>query len=136
MTRALDVIALGILPLACAGLLGACQVETEAVGVANDHLGTFRASNIEAVVGPDGACPTGINLDPAALRQPPASVRKGISECDLVRLQGRPATVTIVDLPDGTRRVEMFYRREGGGTRGYTFVANRLISTPPGALKE
>jgi hypothetical protein len=120
---------------ACSGL-AACQVETVATGVVNDSAGTFRASNVEAVVGADGRCQADVSLDPAALRPAATSAHLGITECDLVRLQGPPKDVVIADLPDGRRRVEMFYPGNGGTTRGYAFIANRLVSTPPGTLKE
>src|SRR5258708_4028631 len=85
-----------------------------------------------AVVGPDGRC----QADPAAAPSAVTSVHLGITECDLVRLQGQPKDIVIADLPDGRRRVEMFYAGTGGTTRGYAFIANRLVSTPPGTLKE
>jgi hypothetical protein len=116
--------------------LGACQVETVASGSLNDTPGTFRISNVEAVVGPDGHCQADVSLDPSSARPPATSVHPGITECDLVRLQGAPKEVVIADLPDGRRRVEMFYPGDGGTTRGYVFIANRLVSTPPGTLKE
>ncbi|MBV9705108.1 MAG: hypothetical protein JO163_20495 [Methylobacteriaceae bacterium] len=119
-----------------AGGFGGCQVEGTATGVVNNSIGTFRASNVEAVIGPDGQCEADVNLDPSTLRPPATAVRPGITECDLVRLQGRPQDVVVADLPDGRRSVEMFYPGNGGTTRGYVFIANRLVSTPPGTLKE
>jgi len=126
---------MGLVLAACVGL-GASEVETVARGGVNDTPGTFRISNVEAVVGPDGRCQADVSIDPSSARPPATSVHPGITECDLVRLQGAPKDVVIADLPDGRRRVEMFYAGDGGTTRGYVFIANRLVSTPPGTLKE
>lgn len=114
--------------IAVAALLGGCQVESNAGGAAGDSS-SFHSASVEAVVGPDGACLSGGRTDPGA-------VRRGMSQCDLVRVLGRPQDVVVSDLPDGRKRVSMFYPGSGGTTRSYTFVADRLISTPPGTLKE
>ena len=127
---------IAIVPVVVAGGLAGCQAEGTATGVVNNSTGTFRGSNVEAVIGPDGQCQADVNVDPSALRPTATAVRPGITECDLVRLQGRPQDVVIADLPDGRRSVEMFYPGNGGTTRGYVFIANRLVSTPPGTLKE
>jgi hypothetical protein len=127
--------ALGAVLTAAVSLAG-CQVETAAMGVLNDRSGTFRVSNVEAVVGPNGECQADVSIDPSRLRGRPQAVRPGITECDLVRLNGKPLDVVIADLPDGRRRVEMFYPGSGGTTRGYVFIANRLVSTPPGVWKD
>lgn len=118
------------------GALGACQVEGTAPGAVNGGSGDFRSSNLADVVGSDGRCAADRRGDPTVQEPRVAAVRLGIAECDLVRLQGQPQDVVISDLPDGRRRVEMFYPGNGGTTRGYTFLANRLISTPPGILKQ
>ena len=59
-----------------------------------------------------------------------------MSTCDLVRVLGKPQDVVVSALPDGRKRVSMFYPGSGGTTRSYTFVDDKLVSTPPGVLKD
>jgi hypothetical protein len=71
------------------------------------------------VLGPDGRC-TGAATGTAAAIEP------GISECDLVRLKGRPATDVLVgESGKGQREVQVLYS-EPGGRELYFFVNNRL----------
>lgn len=120
-------LAAGILVCAAAAL-GACQVEGNAGAAAGDGS-AFHSASVEAIVGANGGCLSGGTGDPRA-------VRLGMSECDLLRILGRPQDAVVSELADGRKRVSMFYPGTGGTTRSYTFVADRLISTPPGVLKE
>jgi hypothetical protein len=71
------------------------------------------------VLGPDGRC-TGT---PAAAA---ISIEPGITECDLVRLKGKPATDVLVgESGKGQREVQVLYS-EPGGRELYFFVNNRL----------
>ncbi len=71
------------------------------------------------VLGPDGRC-TGTPAGTAAAIEP------GISECDLVRLKGKPATDVLVgESGKGQREVQVLYS-EPGGRELYFFVNNRL----------
>ncbi len=85
----------------------------------------IHSADVDAIVGECQGAPPGAS-----------SVRQGMAQCDLVRLQGRPKDAVIAEMPDGRRRVELFYPGNGGTTRGYVFIADRLVSTPPGTLKE
>ena len=71
------------------------------------------------VLGPDGRC-TGTSAGTAAAIEP------GITECDLVRLKGKPATDVLVgESGKGQREVQVLYS-EPGGRELYFFVNNRL----------
>ena len=71
------------------------------------------------VLGPDGRC-TGSAAGTAAAIEP------GITECDLVRLKGKPATDVLVgESGKGQREVQVLYS-EPGGRELYFFVNNRL----------
>ncbi len=71
------------------------------------------------LLGPDGRC-TGPSMGTAAVIEP------GISECDLVRLKGKPATDVLVgESGKGQREVQVLYS-EPGGRELYFFVNNRL----------
>lgn len=71
------------------------------------------------VLGPDGRC-TGNASGSASVIEP------GISECDLVRLKGKPATDVLVgESGKGQREVQVLYS-EPGGRELYFFVNNRL----------
>ena len=71
------------------------------------------------VLGPDGRC-TGTAAGTAAAIEP------GITECDLVRLKGKPATDVLVgESGKGQREVQVLYS-EPGGRELYFFVNNRL----------
>lgn len=71
------------------------------------------------VLGPDGRC-TGQAPGTATAIEP------GISECDLVRLKGKPATDVLVgESGKGQREVQVLYS-EPGGRELYFFVNNRL----------
>ncbi|QRM27965.1 hypothetical protein [Microvirga sp. VF16] len=71
------------------------------------------------VLGPDGRC-TGTALGTASAIEP------GITECDLVRLKGKPATDVLVgESGKGQREVQVLYS-EPGGRELYFFVNNRL----------
>lgn len=71
------------------------------------------------VLGPDGRC-TGTAAGNAAVIEP------GITECDLVRLKGKPATDVLVgESGKGQREVQVLYS-EPGGRELYFFVNNRL----------
>ncbi|HZW48120.1 MAG TPA: hypothetical protein VFF61_11400 [Microvirga sp.] len=71
------------------------------------------------LLGPDGRC-TGPSTGTATAIEP------GISECDLVRLKGKPATdVLIGESGKGQREVQVLYS-EPGGRELYFFVNNRL----------
>ena len=71
------------------------------------------------VLGPDGRC-TGT---PAATA---SAIEPGITECDLVRLKGKPATDVLVgESGKGQREVQVLYS-EPGGRELYFFVNNRL----------
>ena len=71
------------------------------------------------VLGPDGRC-TGTPGGTAAAIEP------GITECDLVRLKGKPATDVLVgESGKGQREVQVLYS-EPGGRELYFFVNNRL----------
>ena len=70
------------------------------------------------VLGPDGRC-TGSAAGTAAAIEP------GITECDLVRLKGKPATDVLVgESGKGQREVQVLYS-EPGGRELYFFVNNR-----------
>ncbi|WP_445503934.1 hypothetical protein [Microvirga sp. G4-2] len=71
------------------------------------------------LLGPDGRC-TGPSTGTATAIEP------GISECDLVRLKGKPATDVLVgESGKGQREVQVLYS-EPGGRELYFFVNNRL----------
>ncbi|MCG7394710.1 hypothetical protein MHY87_17530 [Microvirga sp. ACRRW] len=71
------------------------------------------------LLGPDGRC-TGPSTGTATVIEP------GISECDLVRLKGKPATDVLVgESGKGQREVQVLYS-EPGGRELYFFVNNRL----------
>ena len=71
------------------------------------------------VLGPDGRC-TGTSAGTATAVEP------GITECDLVRLKGKPATDVLVgESGKGQREVQVLYS-EAGGRELYFFVNNRL----------
>lgn len=71
------------------------------------------------LLGPDGRC-TGTPAGTATAIEP------GITECDLVRLKGKPATdVLIGESGKGQREVQVLYA-EPGGRELYFFVNNRL----------
>ncbi len=71
------------------------------------------------LLGPDGRC-TGPSTGTASVIEP------GISECDLVRLKGKPATDVLVgESGKGQREVQVLYS-EPGGRELYFFVNNRL----------
>lgn len=71
------------------------------------------------LLGPDGRC-TGPSTGTATVIEP------GITECDLVRLKGKPATDVLVgESGKGQREVQVLYS-EPGGRELYFFVNNRL----------
>ncbi|MXQ12558.1 hypothetical protein [Microvirga makkahensis] len=71
------------------------------------------------LLGPDGRC-TGPFTGTATIIEP------GISECELVRLKGKPATDVLVgESGKGQREVQVLYA-EPGGRELYFFVDNRL----------
>jgi len=71
------------------------------------------------VLGPDGRC-TGTAAGTATAIEP------GITECDLIRLKGKPATDVLVgESGKGQREVQVLYA-EPGGRELYFFVNNRL----------
>ena len=71
------------------------------------------------VLGPDGRC-TGTPAGTATAIEP------GITECDLVRLKGKPATDVLVgESGKGQREVQVLYS-EPGGRELYFFVNNKL----------
>jgi hypothetical protein len=71
------------------------------------------------VLGPDGRC-TVTGFGTATVIEP------GITECDLVRLKGKPATDVLVgESGKGQREVQVLYS-EPGGRELYFFVNNRL----------
>lgn len=71
------------------------------------------------VLGPDGRC-TGTATGTSTAIEP------GITECDLVRLKGKPATDVLVgESGKGQREVQVLYS-EPGGRELYFFVNNRL----------
>jgi hypothetical protein len=71
------------------------------------------------VLGPDGRC-TG---NPAGTA---TAIEPGITECDLVRLKGKPATDVLVgESGKGQREVQVLYS-EPGGRELYFFINNRL----------
>jgi hypothetical protein len=71
------------------------------------------------MLGPDGRC-TVAGFGTATAIEP------GITECDLVRLKGKPATDVLVgESGKGQREVQVLYS-EPGGRELYFFVNNRL----------
>jgi hypothetical protein len=109
--------------IAAAGpMLAGCAVEVAGTGILGDKQGTVRASNIEAVVDASGACEADLSLDPALLRQKHGRSLIGVSECELVALNGRPDGLKI-DETGPRRRVTMRY----GSGQSYHFVDNRLV---------
>jgi hypothetical protein len=71
------------------------------------------------ILGPDGRC-TAPSTGTATAIEP------GISECDLVRIKGKPATDVLVgESGKGQREVQVLYS-EPGGRELYFFVNNRL----------
>lgn len=92
----------------------------------NDRTASVRISNQEALLEPDGTCGATANVDPSTLRNRPAAIAEGISECDLVRLKGAPPTdVLIGQSGRGQREVQVLYA-EPGGREIYMFTDNRL----------
>jgi hypothetical protein len=71
------------------------------------------------MLGPDGRCTvTGFGTA--------TTIEPGITECDLVRLKGKPATDVLVgESGKGQREVQVLYS-EPGGRELYFFVNNRL----------
>jgi hypothetical protein len=70
-------------------------------------------------LGPDGRC-TVTGFGTATVIEP------GITECDLVRLKGKPATDVLVgESGKGQREVQVLFS-EPGGRELYFFVNNRL----------
>ncbi|MBA1156654.1 hypothetical protein [Microvirga mediterraneensis] len=71
------------------------------------------------VLGPDGQCTVRAWGTATA-------IEPGITECDLVRLKGKPATDVLVgESGKGQREVQVLYS-EPGGRELYFFVNNRL----------
>ena len=106
-----------------ATVLSACNSTRSAPPVAAPAAPTPMASlgpRIEGpVLGPDGRC-TGTPAGTATAIEP------GITECDLVRLKGKPATDVLVgESGKGQREVQVLYS-EPGGRELYFFVNNSL----------
>lgn len=79
-------------------------------------------SALGPVLAPDGTC-TGPAPGTAA------AIDTGVSECDLVRLKGKPPTDVLVgESGRGQREVQVLYN-EPGGRELYFFTDNRLTRT-------
>jgi len=112
-----------IVAFAALGLAACNSSRTEAPAVAAAPAPMPMASAGPAidgpVLGPDGRC-TGTPTGTATAIEP------GITECDLVRLKGKPATDVLVgESGKGQREVQVLYS-EPGGRELYFFVDNRL----------
>ena len=112
-----------IVAFAALGLAACNSSRTEAPAVAAAPAPMPMASAGPAidgpVLGPDGRC-TGTPTGTATAIEP------GITECDLVRLKGKPATDVLVgESGKGQREVQVLYS-ELGGRELYFFVDNRL----------
>ncbi|RDI60237.1 hypothetical protein [Microvirga subterranea] len=105
--------------------LAACnssRTEAPVVAAASPMAAPMSApgpSIVGPVLGSDGRC-TGTAAGAAT------SIEPGITECDLVRLKGKPATDVLVgESGKGQREVQVLYS-EPGGRELYFFVNNRL----------
>ncbi|MGN6096437.1 MAG: hypothetical protein ACTHP8_09395 [Bosea sp. (in: a-proteobacteria)] len=119
----------------CAAALGGCSVdmggfafqsETKG-GVTTTTTSTASAgiSTREPVLTPEGECSVGVSLDPST-RPLPQEIAPGITECELVKLKGKPPTdVLIGESGKGQREVQVLYA-EPGGRELYLFTDNRL----------
>lgn len=110
--------------------LAGCSVDISGFSLSSGPSGTqassasARASTREAVLTPEGVCEADASLDPAMLRGA-AEITLGISECDLVRLKGKPTDVLIGESGKGQREVQVLYS-EPTGREIYLFTDNRL----------
>lgn len=104
----------------------AFQSETKG-GVTTTTTKTASAgiSTREPVLTPEGDCSVGASLDPST-RPAPKEIAPGITECELVKLKGKPPTdVLIGESGKGQREVQVLYS-EPGGRELYLFTDNRL----------
>ncbi|CAM5768290.1 hypothetical protein [Bosea minatitlanensis] len=119
----------------CAAALGGCSVdmggfafqsETKGgVTTTTTTSGSAGISTREPVLTPEGECSVGLSLDPST-RPLPKEIAPGITECELVKLKGKPPTdVLIGQSGKGQREVQVLYA-EPGGRELYLFTDNRL----------
>jgi len=105
--------------------LSGCAIELSGAGFSGDKSASFRASNTEALVDETGRCEADVTIDPSLLRQTQRTSLIGRTECEVVRLKGRPSDVSIRE-EGGHRLVELGYRASGQ-TVTYVFENNRLV---------
>lgn len=119
----------------CAAALGGCSVdmggfafqsETKGgVTTTTTTSGSAGISTREPVLTPEGECSVGVSLDPST-RPLPKEIAPGITECELVKLKGKPPTDVLIGASGkGQREVQVLYA-EPGGRELYFFVNNRL----------
>lgn len=106
-------------------LLSGCAIELSGAGFSGDKTASFRASNTEALVDEGGHCEADLSIDPSLLRRSASAGLIGRTECDIVRLKGRPDETSIRD-EGGHRLVELRYRNRGVAVT-YVFENNRLV---------
>ena len=118
--RVLSSVALVALVLSACSSTGSAPPPVAAPATPGPMASLPAGPTIEGpVLGPDGRC-TGTPAGTAAAIEP------GITECDLVRLKGKPATDVLVgESGKGQREVQVLYS-EPGGRELYFFVNNRL----------
>ncbi len=109
--------------------LGGCSLDLFGSGIASGPGGTStataRLSTREPVLTNEGTCETDASLDPSSLRPRPTDVALGITECDLVKLKGKPTDVLIGESGKGQREAQVLYS-EPTGREIYLFTDNRL----------
>jgi len=119
----------------CAAALGGCSVdmggfafqsETKGgVTTTTTTSGSAGISTREPVLTPEGECSVGVSLDPST-RPLPKEIAPGITECELVKLKGKPPTDVLIGASGkGQREVQVLYA-EPGGRELYLFTDNRL----------
>jgi hypothetical protein len=110
-------------------LLAGCSLDLFGSGMASGPGGTStataRLSTREPVLTNEGVCDADASLDPSSLRQRPAEIGLGITECDLVKLKGKPTDVLIGESGKGQREAQVLYS-EPTGREIYLFTDNRL----------
>ncbi|TAJ33691.1 hypothetical protein [Bosea sp. (in: a-proteobacteria)] len=121
--------------LVCTVALGGCSVDMGGFAFQSEKKGavtttTTRSvsagvSTREPVLTPEGACSVGASLDPST-RPLPREIAPGITECELVKIKGKPPTDVLVgESGKGQREVQVLYS-EPGGRELYLFTDNRL----------
>ncbi len=82
---------------------------------------------VEPVVGEDGRCTGGPQIDPAAFRSRTTdAAMAGMTECEVVAVKGAPLSVQSGSSPRAKRETTMLYM-EPAGKAIYSFADNRLV---------